>query len=1079
MHRTPAIFFVVAFFTFFTSISTLSAASKPYVTSTYTTFELRNDTADPARSLLLRLSPTTSSVIRGTAGENTWGLAPSVGLLRDDLSLLWRETQRLLSGNESRRFGFAAPRQSPPVTNALVSWEALEASITFPWPGNWSEIGTTGRLDLHPTSPSDVLTVDPEVAFVRPPLPLSDLKWDSLNVLPWHKAWPERRELSLADGAQRIEVPIPPAFGGKRHGFLIRVESEDPDGVGTVKLICQAVFNESGERCDISFTFEVENRTGAELSAFWAEFWQLAPDRILEWYQGEGAWGAPPLFRSGGLDGFVTWSDPSAPWENSRTHRFGLRVNVEDTQQGSARYFYFMRRKVLPFLFPGWSIERRMNNYGAVVDSSLDPRAPSPVLYTLQYAVLSQEIPLAELPAPPHVEWEPKEPSVLRLEPGGNNRMKISLGNGTGVGAVLLRYRAWPEGNETEEIMITAEAVLETGVTIRETRLTWEALPGPDVPGGIGVFTGLQALLPGMRRDSFTEWYMGPKGWGCGPALFGFGRPVADPSVQECIWISESNPLPPDAERTFRLETSETASTSGRPLDASAFLSTPRAPVAVPWTRWSHSPGGTTATVHYEGGRESVWIQRWTAASPQEIPLNDLTWENGLAWTLVEKFPVELLPGHSLDRSFPAADGVYLLRYEINEARLSKFPVARCVHEVMVTGGRISTVHTSVQVRNGGAAAPGFTLLLAGIDPSDIAALYEGDRAWGDPGRASTVENGTAISYLDLQAPVQSGLWASFGLTFHSAALARGGPTAVTGEWTDLEPRAFPWLSWDRDTQRMISMVKLGENAPSAVNLTLEYALRRAPVALPLLGWNVAGVSWLSLGHVTLNPGEEHSFPIDIEDDTAAVIVRCRSHTAGRRDILLTAEAVILPNLQIRSWPVVDLTAEALTCHAVRLRWIAPEKYAFVKILRDGEEIAVLSDNVGAEETGRFQDSSASPGAHTYCVIGIRTDRESPPTCVDITIPDCPPGTFVRGDANKDTRLDIADAIHTLSVLFAGASTDCRDALDFNDDGAMDIADPIYGLSYLFASGPPPPAPFPTAGTDPTPDSLDCERTGK
>ncbi|MCA8960448.1 MAG: dockerin type I repeat-containing protein [Planctomycetes bacterium] len=86
-----------------------------------------------------------------------------------------------------------------------------------------------------------------------------------------------------------------------------------------------------------------------------------------------------------------------------------------------------------------------------------------------------------------------------------------------------------------------------------------------------------------------------------------------------------------------------------------------------------------------------------------------------------------------------------------------------------------------------------------------------------------------------------------------------------------------------------------------------------------------------------------------------------------------------------------------------------------------------------------------------------------------------PAQTFIRGDANNDGMVNLADAIAVLGTLFQGdPAPDCVSASDVNDDGAVDVADPVYLLSYLFQSGPIIPPPFPAAGTDPTPDSLTC-----
>lgn len=82
---------------------------------------------------------------------------------------------------------------------------------------------------------------------------------------------------------------------------------------------------------------------------------------------------------------------------------------------------------------------------------------------------------------------------------------------------------------------------------------------------------------------------------------------------------------------------------------------------------------------------------------------------------------------------------------------------------------------------------------------------------------------------------------------------------------------------------------------------------------------------------------------------------------------------------------------------------------------------------------------------------------------------------FMRGDANNDGTLNIADSIWVLNYLFQDAEVPpCLDASDANDDGGVDIGDAIYIISWQFSRGPQPPAPFLSCGPDPTMDSLDC-----
>ncbi len=82
---------------------------------------------------------------------------------------------------------------------------------------------------------------------------------------------------------------------------------------------------------------------------------------------------------------------------------------------------------------------------------------------------------------------------------------------------------------------------------------------------------------------------------------------------------------------------------------------------------------------------------------------------------------------------------------------------------------------------------------------------------------------------------------------------------------------------------------------------------------------------------------------------------------------------------------------------------------------------------------------------------------------------------FLRGDANEDGLVDLADAISSLEYLFLDAGPmSCLDALDVNDDGETNIADPIALVFYLFGGGTPPANPFLNTGKDPTSDELHC-----
>ncbi len=81
---------------------------------------------------------------------------------------------------------------------------------------------------------------------------------------------------------------------------------------------------------------------------------------------------------------------------------------------------------------------------------------------------------------------------------------------------------------------------------------------------------------------------------------------------------------------------------------------------------------------------------------------------------------------------------------------------------------------------------------------------------------------------------------------------------------------------------------------------------------------------------------------------------------------------------------------------------------------------------------------------------------------------------FMRGDANGDGMVDIADAIRVLMFLFMDEKVACRSAADANDDGMIDVSDVLKVLYYLFERAGPLPEPFGRCSVDSTIDTLGC-----
>lgn len=98
-----------------------------------------------------------------------------------------------------------------------------------------------------------------------------------------------------------------------------------------------------------------------------------------------------------------------------------------------------------------------------------------------------------------------------------------------------------------------------------------------------------------------------------------------------------------------------------------------------------------------------------------------------------------------------------------------------------------------------------------------------------------------------------------------------------------------------------------------------------------------------------------------------------------------------------------------------------------------------------------------------------------PPATDDGTLTFFNQTSFIRGDCDADSNVQLPDALLVLSVVFTGGvPPSCLSACDFDDDGALGLTDGVGILAYVFSNGAPPPLPFPDPGVDPTPDSLPC-----
>jgi len=217
------------------------------------------------------------------------------------------------------------------------------------------------------------------------------------------------------------------------------------------------------------------------------------------------------------------------------------------------------------------------------------------------------------------------------------------------------------------------------------------------------------------------------------------------------------------------------------------------------------------------------------------------------------------------------------------------------------------------------------------------------------------------------------------------------------------------------------------------------------------------------------SPGE--SFHIECVPPPETVLTSINGTTVSSL-ALLPGEIVVggRDDLTVKRLSGTVSSATKGSASDIRLTWTNPAAYDSIVIERNNEHIARIPGT-----SQGYLDRGVEHGVFTYKVIAVKDGQSGFPADLFVsTIPAV--RTFLRGDANRDGKVDIADPIFLLKYIFAhGPPPPCADAADANDDGVLTIADPIFSLMYLFGSGAvirSPGASYPWF--DPTPDALTC-----
>jgi hypothetical protein len=136
---------------------------------------------------------------------------------------------------------------------------------------------------------------------------------------------------------------------------------------------------------------------------------------------------------------------------------------------------------------------------------------------------------------------------------------------------------------------------------------------------------------------------------------------------------------------------------------------------------------------------------------------------------------------------------------------------------------------------------------------------------------------------------------------------------------------------------------------------------------------------------------------------------------------------------------------------------------------------SMAGNEVGATASLTWDDGLGSPAVANVVVVG-GASLTAAQADGSISLNPVVTSDWIRGDANSDSVVNIADVIWMISELFTGgAASSCSISSDANDDGMNDLGDPAYVIQYRFIGGPMPVAPFPGCGQVDGQTPEDCE----
>lgn len=322
---------------------------------------------------------------------------------------------------------------------------------------------------------------------------------------------------------------------------------------------------------------------------------------------------------------------------------------------------------------------------------------------------------------------------------------------------------------------------------------------------------------------------------------------------------------------------------------------------------------------------------------------------------------------------------------------------------------------------------------------------------WGLMQRIATTDmdgDGT----LDIVAPFSSGVVATRyndgnGL-FEDESLFSSYQGPLKARFEDLEGNGTPDLMMDHSNLEVITAFYGGQNVAGYFHFEPQRVAAGLPATIPL--------------RVASNLGIE-AFEVGIAIDSSLLVPVALEPSSSILELTGPAGPAV--------W-IVDLGGSSGQLSLVADLGLAPGDGLGAGIVQICANLQIEVASISTQQQTPIQPQDPAGGIAALIVTGaasIAASTSGAMISIEVPVP------FIRGDANDNSLVNIADAVVILRRLFGIDSPgSCDAAEDADGDGGKDLGDAVRVLTFLFSGGVPPGAPFPLCAIAPDPLILPC-----